>query len=154
PVGATAIVRALTARLGVDEPTAKRLWDKARRNLGADVDVVGRSYVWIGPPDPEQVLRAALAALERLSAPRVSAARKRELSEAVRAGLRTMAVEPEESVPPKEPVRAREPEPSDGALPARVAELMQRCEDLERQLYAADTRSPEVRKAQERQLRI
>jgi hypothetical protein len=35
-----------------------------------------------------------------------------------------------------------------------VAELSARCEELERQLYAADTRSPEVRRAQERQLRI
>jgi hypothetical protein len=32
--------------------------------------------------------------------------------------------------------------------------LTARCEELERQLYAADTRSPEVRQAQERQLRI
>lgn len=154
PVGAIIIVRELAARLGVDEPTAKRLWDKARRDLGPDVDTVGRSYVWTGPPDPEQVLRAALAALEKLSAPRVSAARKRELSAAVRAGLGTMTVQPAQPVLPKEPVRPKEAEPSDGALSTRVAELVQRCEDLERQLYAADTRSPEVRKAQERQLRI
>jgi hypothetical protein len=157
PVGATIVVRELTARLGVDEPTGKRLWDKIRRDLGPDVDLVGRSYVWTGPPDPEQVLRAALAALEKLSAPRVSAARKRELSEMVRAGLGAMPVEeaePARPVRPQEPVRAKDAEPGDGALPARVAELVQRCEDLERQLYAADTRSPEVRKAQERQLRI
>jgi hypothetical protein len=133
PIGAGVIVKELISRYGLDEPAARRVWDKARRSLGSTVEPVGRLYRWREPGDPEVVLRDARAALERLLQPRVTANKKRELVEAIRAALE------------RSPVRDS---------PERVAELTARCEELERQLYAADTRSPEVRQAQERQLRI
>jgi hypothetical protein len=109
------------------------------------VEAVGRRYRWRNANDPEAALAAARAALDRLVQPRVAMAKKHELAETIRAVLR----QPPVRVPAEEAVVQ-----PDAPGSARVAELTARCEELERQLYSADTRSPEVRQAQERQLRI
>jgi hypothetical protein len=153
PIGAATVMKELVAQYGLDEPGAKRVWDKARRDLGSFVEVVGRSYRWVGPADPEVALRAARAALEKLVAPRVAANRKHELAATIRAALAPGAVPAVAEAAPAAVPEVVAPL-GDPGVKARVAELSARCEELERQLYAADTRSPEVRQAQERQLRI
>jgi hypothetical protein len=126
------------------------------------VKVDGRLYVWTGEPDPELALREARAALEKLTTGRVAAAKKAELAGVVRAAFRFATdpmPPPAAAAPTAVAGPVREPAPVRKAKGAtidagRLADLSRRCEELERQLYAADTRSPEVRRAQERQLRI
>jgi hypothetical protein len=149
PIGAGVIVKELTTRYGLDEPAARRVWDRARRNLGSTVESVGRRYRWRDPGDPEFALRAAQAALDRLVEPRLATAKKQQLAETIRAALGRRPTPVDEPVP----IHDVGPQANE-ARSSRVTELMARCAQLERQLYAADTRSPEVRKAQERQLRI